>query len=313
MSKYLPIRVSTLRGDQPIKFDAYVRVAGKYILFCRQGDSFENQRLERLKSKKLSLMYIPVEQEISYSKYMTQNMEKAYSSAVNAPLEIRAQIIQGAIQASVEDLAEDVSNQAFYKVLYENALRFKAFLAEDSALLTLLSINNHEFNIAHHEVNVAALAIAIAEETGFAEANPMQMPHLIMGALLHDLEHHHDNINLSKPPTDLPESQKTIYDRHSDRGAEKLREFAFYDPLIATIVGQHEERIDGQGPDSKKEKEQHEAAQIVAVANAFDQYLQYDKIDPKEALRRILIEKMGVLSLDVMKSLQDALKKKNII
>jgi HD-GYP domain-containing protein (c-di-GMP phosphodiesterase class II) len=313
MSKYLPIRVSTLRGDQPIKFDAYVRVAGKYILFCREGDSFENQRLERLKSKKLQRMYIPVEQEGSYAKYMSHNMEKAYDTAAGAPVEIRAQIIQGALQAAVEDLAEDVSNQAFYKALMDSGLRFKEFLQEDSALISLLTIHNHEFNIAHHEVNVAALAIAIAEETGFAESHPMLMPHLIVGALLHDVEHHHDNLNLSTTSDKLPAAQKSIYDRHAGRGAEKIKQNAFYDSLVATIVIQHEERIDGQGPEALKEKDLHQAAQIVAVANAFDQYLQYEKIDPKEALRRILIEKMGILSLDVMKSLQNALKKRNII
>jgi hypothetical protein len=71
-------RVCTLRGDQQINFDAFVQVAGKQILYLRKGDSFEGERLKRLKAKKLRKMYIRVEDEDAYRKYMAQNIEMAY-------------------------------------------------------------------------------------------------------------------------------------------------------------------------------------------------------------------------------------------
>ena len=47
-TEFLPIRVSTLRGDLKIPFSAYVKVAGKHICFCREGDSFEgDERVSR--------------------------------------------------------------------------------------------------------------------------------------------------------------------------------------------------------------------------------------------------------------------------
>ena len=57
-NQYVPIRVSTLRGNLKIPFDAYVSVASKHILFCRKGDSFGGDRLDRLKKKKLKIMFI---------------------------------------------------------------------------------------------------------------------------------------------------------------------------------------------------------------------------------------------------------------
>ena len=50
---YVPIRVSVLRGDQKIGFDAFLEVNSKYILYLRKGDSFEGARLDRLKEKKV--------------------------------------------------------------------------------------------------------------------------------------------------------------------------------------------------------------------------------------------------------------------
>jgi hypothetical protein len=46
--EFTSVRVSTLRGDLRIPFDVYVKVAGKFILYCRSGSSFEGVRLERL-------------------------------------------------------------------------------------------------------------------------------------------------------------------------------------------------------------------------------------------------------------------------
>ena len=55
---YTTIRVSTLRGDQKINFDAYLKIGEKMVLYVRQGDSFEGDRLKRLKEKKLKKMFI---------------------------------------------------------------------------------------------------------------------------------------------------------------------------------------------------------------------------------------------------------------
>ena len=49
---YISFSVSTLRGDQKIDFNAYVRINEKYVLYVRRGDSFEGSRLLKLKEKK---------------------------------------------------------------------------------------------------------------------------------------------------------------------------------------------------------------------------------------------------------------------
>ena len=129
--KYVPIRVSTLRGDKPITFNAYVRVAGKFILFCREGDSFENDRLDRLKGKKLNRMFIQTEQEQAYKTYMTENIRNAWTAAANQNIDARAQIIQGVLQGAAEDLMEDLSNDANYNVLMSAAKQFQSFVVTE--------------------------------------------------------------------------------------------------------------------------------------------------------------------------------------
>lgn len=312
-SKYVPIRVSTLRGDKPITFDAYVRVAGKFILFCREGDSFENARLDRLKGKKLNRMYILNEHEAAYKTYMTENIRNAWTAAAKQNIDARAQIIQGVLQGAAEDLMEDLSNDANYNVLMSAAKQFQNFVVtEEQALKALMKIQNEDNNVAAHGLNVASLSIGIAEEMKIFK-EPADMGAMIVGALLHDVEHAKNNLDRTYPAKKLPPNEYAIFSKHARDGAAKIREHDFYHPMISKIVEQHEELLDGSGLNNTKERDMEIIPMIVATANAYDHYLHYEGMDTKEALRAILMERMGQLSLDTMKALQNSLKKKEII
>jgi putative nucleotidyltransferase with HDIG domain len=313
-ASHIPIRVSTLRGDQPITFDAYVRVAGKFILFCREGDSFEGQRLERLRTKKLQKMWILKEHEPNYRGYLRKNISRAYEAKSGASLEVRTQIIQGALQATAEDLMEDPSNDGTYRIALESAQQFRNFLIkEPESLSALLKIKNADQNVAHHGVSVSSLALSMAHELGLMEARPMQMDPLVVGCLIHDLEHNHNNINLLVNPSSLSRNEYEIYARHSEQGAERIRPYAFYDKLVSDIIVFHEEKMDGSGFIGKREKELDTLVLIAATANAFDHYLKYGQMELKEGLKNILIDKMGLYPLEIMRALQDALKKRGAI
>ena len=314
MAKYVPIRVSTLRGDQKITFDVYVRVAGKYILYCREGDSFEGERLERLVSKRLTKMYIRPEQAKLYDAYIKENIARAYDADKGTSLENRAQIIQGAIQAAAENLMEDLENEALYSITQEASARFLDFIRkEPKALKAIVEIKNDDYNVAHHGVNVSAIALSIAEHMGIAAERPMQMASLSTSCLMHDLEHTYTPVTLSVPESKLSTNEKAIYGLHCINGADRIKEVHFYDPIICDIVLYHDEKIDGTGLMGKKEKELDPLVFVAATANVFDHLITQNKMSPKEALKHMLVDKMGVLPLECMKALQAVLKKAEML
>lgn len=313
MTKYIPIRVSTLRGDAEIPFNAYVQVAGKQILMCRQGDSFEGPRLERLKGKKLVKMFVPEEQAAAYHRYITENITRAYENK-SQNLEYRTQIIHGALQAAAEELMEDPSNQASYAVAIEGARRFNKFLREEPmAIKPIIGFPNVDYSVAHHGVTVATLSLAVADEMKFTESRPMQMETLATGCMIHDIEHNFNHINLSIPPEKLTGAEKIRYESHGIAGFERLKDFHFYDPMVRDVIRYHEEKIDGTGPMKLKLKNTDPLVVIAAAANAFDHYFTYEKLDVKDALKRMLIDKMGLVDLDTMKALQEVLKKRSLV
>ena len=312
---FVPIRVSTLRGDLKIPFDVYVKVNEKHILYCRQGDSFEGTRLQRLKAKKLKKMFIQQEDEKAYRSYMSDNIGMAYEGSQGKSIENRSEVIQGAQQAAAEDVMEDPANEIFYAVAKEGSTKYVDFiLKEDKALQAILNIENTDKNVGHHGVFVATLALGIAQVIGLAEERPTEMPTLVLGGLLHDFEHHHNGLDVARPLDQMSPDELDLYKRHPFDGANRAKDQKHFDSMVMNIILQHEEKIDGTGfPKGLTEKDMDPLTMVAATANTFDRYTSIEGRDRKSALKSMLIDKMGLHPLDQMKALQDVLKKHNLL
>lgn len=305
---FTSIRVTTLRGDTKIPFSVHVRVAGKYILYCRSGDSFEGERLARLRAKKLRKMYVKKVDEIPYKQYLEDNINGAYDNRDGKSLSIRAEIIQGFQQAEVESFLEDTLDEFSYQHLRSSVQRFSEFIErEPHALKALLEIPNIDMSISHHSVNVAALAVALAIELSLKQGLPLHL--LALGCMLHDAEHFISGLEVTKPLASFNAKELAIYKEHPLKGAHRLQGATFLDQQVMSVITQHEETVDGSGfPKGLFEKQMDPSVLVAGLANAYERYLSYEEKTPKEALKQVLIAKMGQYPLSHMQALQSILK-----
>lgn len=310
---YTPIRVSTLRGDLKIPFGVYIKVAGKYILYIRAGDSFEGRRLDRLKAKKLRKMFVRREDEIPYAQYLEQSIDAAYDSKSGKALEIRTEVIQGFQQAAAEEYMENPDDRSCYNHVSSSAQRFVEFIErEPTAAGLLLKMNNSDFSITHHSVNVAALTVMMTLNSKMKETSKLHL--LGLGCLLHDYEHYLSETDLSRPISSFSKSELAEYREHPIRGGRRLQRLPFVDQIVMNVVTQHEELVDGSGfPKGLNEKEIEPVVLLAATANAFDRLISFENMTPKEAIKFILIDKMGGLPLEHLQNLQTVLKNLRII
>lgn len=309
--KMTPIRVATLRGDIQIPFDVYLHVAGKYILYVRRGESFEGVRLERLKAKKLKKMYVKPEDEIPYKQYLEESIDRAYKPG--PPIQQRAEVIQGFQQAAAEDYMEDPLNEFSYNHVKSSLQRFTEFLEhEPDGVRAILTLQNIDHSITHHGVNVAALSVAMVLETGIRTGHPLHL--MALGCLLHDMEHYFNEFPVELPHDQLTPEQKEAYRRHPTSGAHRLQGAKFLDQLTLNIITQHEEHIDGTGfPKGLYEHDLDPMVIIVAAANSYDRLVSFNSMAPKDALKSLLIDKMGAFPLPVLQTLQTVLKHHHLV
>ena len=309
---YTPIQVSTLRGDTKTPFDVFVKVAGKYILYCRAGSSFEGERLQRLKAKKLKKMYVRQADEIPYAQYLEQNIDAAYDAKSNKSLEVRAEVIQGFQQAAADQYMDEPKNEFFYNHVRSSMQRFVEFLQKDEkGAAALLKMENVDQSISHHSVNVAALAVVMVGDSKHKETNQLQM--LATGCLVHDLDHVHTGLDVARPLGAFSPDEMAQYKEHPLQGANRLQGVAFVDQLVMNIVLQHEEDSKGTGfPKGLTERDMDPLVVVAATANAYDRLVSFEKMHPRDALKHMMIEKLGVYPLDYLQILQRLLKRLNL-
>lgn len=304
--EHIPIRVSTLRGDQKIDFDAYIKINDKFILYLRQGDSFEGERLQRLKEKKLKKMFILPDQEESYRNYLTRNIEAAYNKDSGKSMDNRVQIIHGNQQSNSEAVMENPENEMIYNEAKDGAAKFVNFIQQEDpeAFLHLMSIDNIDNNIAHHGVTVSTLSNALAKKIGLQDPKLLQM--LTLGALLHDFEHFHSGLSIARPMKDLTPTELEIYKTHPLAGGQKVQDKKHFDQIVINIIVQHEEYIDGKGfPHGLTESKMDPLAVIVASCNALDRLITFEKVPKKEAVKKLLISAVGRYPLQHLQMLGD--------
>jgi HD-GYP domain-containing protein (c-di-GMP phosphodiesterase class II) len=311
--EYTPIRVATLRGDMKIPFDVYIKVAGKYILYCRNGSSFEGERLARLRAKKLRKMYVAKADEIPYQQYLESNIDSAYANSDGKAMDIRAEVIQGFQQAAAEDYFEDPLDEFTYKHLRSSVQRFTEFIErEPAAAKAMLEIPNVDQSITHHGVTVATLGVALAIEAGLREG--IQLNLFAMGCLLHDIDHFFTDTNVGRPLSQFSKEEMTAYREHPLNGAHRLQGAKFIDQIVLNVITQHEEHMDGSGsPKGLRDKDMDPLVLVAGLANAYDRLICFEGLQPKDALKELLIKKLGVYPLPHIQALQNVLKRLQIV
>lgn len=301
-TNYISFRVSTLRGDQKIDFNAYVKINEKFVLYVRRGDSFEGSRLLKLKEKKLKQLFLKPEEENLYRQYLERNIDMAYDKNSGKSITNRAEIIQGSQQTSAEEVFENPASAASYNSAKQNMEKFVGFLQnENEAFQSMMNIENVDQNIAHHGVTVATLSTLLLQKLNF---DPKQVNLIALGALLHDFDHHHNGLQINRPLAKFTPQELAKYKNHPKAGADAVKDKRHFDPLVLKIILQHEECIDGSGfPQKLKERDIEPGAIAVGVANAMDRLVTFEGVPKAQAPKELMIKRVGNYPLEHLKIL----------
>lgn len=309
--EYVSVRVSTLRGDQKINFNVFIKIHEKHILYLRQGDSFEGLRLKRLKEKKLKKLYISPDEEPKYLEYMKRNIQMAYDSNSGKSLETRSEIIHGEQQSNVEQVFENPADAKIYDETKKSTGQYIEFLMKESkAVSAVLNIENSDKSKSHHGVSVATLSVALAEKLK-VDSKLLQL--MGLGALLHDIGHvigSDHPIDTSKAVELMSAEELKLFREHPLIGAQKAKDQKHFDQLVIRIINEHEELLDGSGfPQGLKENQIDPLSQIVATCNAFDRLMSFENIARSEVAKKMMIERVGQYPLNHLQGIAEIIKK----
>jgi len=305
--EYVSIRTSTLRGDQKIEFDTYIKINEKMILYLRRGDSFEGERLKRLVARKVRKMFIQSEAEPQYRDYLRVNIESAYDNNSSKDIKTRSEIVQGVQTSNVEGVFDNPENVAIYMETKDSAEKYVQFLLSNSdAVNSVMQIENTDKNLAHHGVSVATLSVALAQKLEISDPKRTQI--IALGAFLHDIGHQGSKIDLCRSVKDMSKEEFAEYFIHPTTGANRIQDKKHFDQGVINIIAQHEEVLDGSGPAKLKENQQDPHALIVSAANQVDRLITFQGCERVDAGKQFMFERVGLHPLKYMQLLGEILK-----
>lgn len=141
-------------------------------------------------------------------------------------------------------------------------------LSEDSVTLHLMNGKSEFEDIYFHSLNVSIIAMMIAKSKGY---NSRQIKEVAFGALFHDIGKIKVPTAILRKTTPLTEPENNYLKLHTKYGLDIAANIPDFPESGKKIIGEHHEFMNGTGyPDGLKAEAIDEFAQIIAVANAYD-------------------------------------------
>lgn len=71
--EYVPISASTLRANVRLGFDVFIHIVDKHILYIREADFIEDERLKKLISKDVRNLFIQDKDSETYAAFLSSS------------------------------------------------------------------------------------------------------------------------------------------------------------------------------------------------------------------------------------------------
>ncbi|AYF20910.1 HD domain protein [Vibrio parahaemolyticus] len=141
-------------------------------------------------------------------------------------------------------------------------------MCDDNVTLHLMNGKNEFEDIYFHSLNVAVIAMMIGRAKGYSAE---QLKELSFAALFHDMGKIKIPTAILRKQVPLTEPETNYLKLHTKYGLDLANQIEGFPEPAKTVIAQHHELRDGSGyPEGLKGDEIDELAQIVIVANAFD-------------------------------------------
>jgi response regulator RpfG family c-di-GMP phosphodiesterase len=303
--QFITVRIGTLRGDESVGFDIYIRVGERYLHYIRKSDPFDQSRIDSLKTKKVQKLFIPSECESAYLEYLDAGLGKIQDS--NASVETKATIAQTTMVNLAENAERAINSESGFKAMEKQSAKVSEFLAKETETAKkVLQDSGFAHDDFQHASNVNTLCMMLAGRAGLKDPNERQ--NLSMAALLHDIGK--QGLNLPQIPREQLDAETLkVYKSHCTAAVEKLSNKPYVNPAILTLIMNHEEVGEGAGfPEKKRIQILPLSQQILNLCNEYDRVCTMNKTPPLEAMKQFYLEKLGLFPLPLIEALRETLK-----
>lgn len=294
--KFTSIKIDEFYSSQAVLFDVYIKLgSNKYLKILHSGDAFSKDRLDKYKNeKKVDYLYFHNADRRKFVQYNNFLAKKLIDNQ-NVPAFNKVNMLKNVTEKFIEEsftvgIKPQVIDQG--KEVCENI--FQLIEKQDDLYSVLRSYQNFDPSAYSHAFLVTLYSTAIIKQ--FEWQSKATIETTAMACMFHDIgKTQMPKELLNMRPEDMSPDQVAIYQTHPEMGLKLVESNRMINNSIKQIILQHHEAYDGTGfPHQKKGNKILTLANIVCLADDFVHIMMKEKIQPTEALRKILVNKEGV-------------------
>lgn len=273
---FFPIRLNTIRPDEVIPFDIFVKLPHRYVHYSGSNLEMEASRVKNLKKHGVKKLFIRPEDEDVYLKYLEESLDVLKNTALT--LSERSSMAHDTLIDAAENAEKNLETEERFNGQKRQFDKISNFLAtEKNALKDILASAGISMDNNEHSANVSSLAVAVATKAGITDKK--EIFELGMAGLLHDIGKKRLNFDHMKPVSQMTSNEKKQYRNHPQDGADMLAGKPYISPRILKLVFMHEELGQCKGYPEKVDLFRQELSfQILSLVNAFDHFCMENKI-----------------------------------
>lgn len=292
-NQFCKVAIEDFVSEKDSDYGVYIRISkSKYIKIAHQGGKLSPDRVEALKAKNVTHLYVKKE---DFHKLVgfTLVLSKAISNSEILETEKRFRFLRYTGEVVLEQILAMGLNEQAVRDSKEFVTTSIDIVARDKDLGTTLQVlSEHTEYLYSHSLAVSLVSVMVAKELGFC--TPPILFKLALGGLYHDVGKKEISKEiLEKPRHNLTSEEIQILESHVRRGKELVETFKNIPSDVVQIIYEHHEDLLGQGyPRGLVGSRIHPLSQIVCVADVFCEYTMKERpdsqvLDPMAAIIRM--------------------------
>lgn len=315
--EFFPVSPLMLFPDTSPEFRVYLNQDGRYVLYTREKDSFDETTRRNLFDLGIDKVFVLAEQKDRYDTYLEENLGRILDDP-SIPIAERAQTFYGAAAQILEEVFASRLPEGLSRRLYDRVLAFVQesvrFLSREDSLKSLAKLISHDYKTFTHSVHVYSFAMALFGVCGFSAEDCVRLG---LGALLHDIGKAKVPRAILESPGPLAEEEEAKLKLHPIHGVSMCSMLPMHQETVNVILFHHE-RWDGKGyPTGTGGEGVPLGVRIVAICDAYDNLTTRKPgrraLTPFEALKRMREDKAGAFDMETYKKFVLILSGANIV
>jgi putative nucleotidyltransferase with HDIG domain len=266
---FFPISIKKINPNSIIRFDLYIKVNNKFILYKHRNFKIPPDDLNRLLDSSVETVYVHKNDKKNYRNYLEDNLESLLKSE-DVPILRKAEALHESAINVIQDVFDNPRSGESIKRSKEIIGHTVDFiLAAPQSFVNLLKIRKHDYYTYTHSVNVCTFLVSLSQEIGIQDRKVLNA--IGEGGLLHDLGKSKIPSSIINKPGKLLKAEWEFMQKHPVIGMEIAKETREISEVSLIIIGQHHERPTGMGyPGGLQKGELNVYAKMASIVDVYD-------------------------------------------